>query len=92
MKVEPKLITKEVELTVEKILDTWPREMKALPLPLEVQKAIINRWQQMALVEKIRPQMVQGFRPPSHDRSESAEDMHDKGDRKSGAPRKLSSG
>ena len=71
LKVDPKLITKEVRLTVEKILDSWPREMKNLPLPLEMQKAITNRWQQMTLVGEIRPQMLQGFRPPSQEKSES---------------------
>jgi serine/threonine-protein kinase HipA len=90
LKVDPNLITKEVRLMVEKILDVWPREMKNLPLPLEDRTAIANRWQQMALVGEVRPEMAQGFRLPPQGQGESGHGTE--GNSTSNAPRKLSSG
>jgi serine/threonine-protein kinase HipA len=62
-KVDPKPVIKEVRLTVERILDAWPRAMEKLPLSKEVQKAIRDRWPKMALVGEVRPAMAQGGHP-----------------------------
>jgi serine/threonine-protein kinase HipA len=62
-RVDPKVVIKEVRLTVERILDMWPKAMEKLPLPEKVQQAIKDRWPKMALVGELRPTMAQGIPP-----------------------------
>ncbi|TDQ14848.1 type II toxin-antitoxin system HipA family toxin [Phyllobacterium brassicacearum] len=54
LKVDPKLLVKEVRLTVEKALDIWPGLLKDLPLTSDANRPIINRLDKLQLVREIR--------------------------------------
>lgn len=54
LKVEPKLLVKEVLGTVEKATDIWPRLLKDLPLTIDANRAIIDRLDKLRLVGELR--------------------------------------
>jgi serine/threonine-protein kinase HipA len=58
--VDEDMIEREVRNTVTKILDTWPSALKDLPASDNVKQAILSRFDELALVQEIRPKMVQG--------------------------------
>jgi serine/threonine-protein kinase HipA len=60
LKLDPKLIEREVRRTIERILDTWPDAIKNLPAPKHVTDAIFGQWKYLTLVKDVRPVMVQG--------------------------------
>ena len=54
------IIEREVRSTMERILDTWPAAISDLPASKSVTDAIFGQWQNLALVNDVRPAVVQG--------------------------------
>ncbi|MEK1852266.1 MAG: HipA domain-containing protein [Phyllobacterium sp.] len=54
LKVEPKVLVKEVKSTVENAMDTWPGLLEDLPLTDEANRAIIDRLYKLQLAGEIR--------------------------------------
>ena len=65
LKIDPRVIEREVRLTMERILDTWREAVKHLPASKPV-NCIFDQWKTLALVNDVRPAFVQG-----HDAGES---------------------
>jgi serine/threonine-protein kinase HipA len=52
--VNPKVIVREIERTVERANETWPQLLKRLPWPKAVTKTLGERWSTLALFEGIK--------------------------------------
>lgn len=63
LKVDPKILEREMQRTTIRILDTWPAAMKDLPAPDKIKDAILSRFSTLALVREVRPTMTQGHAP-----------------------------
>ena len=57
LKVEPKVLVKEVTHTVEQALDIWPSLLKNLPLTDGANRAIVDRLYKLQLVQEVRDQI-----------------------------------
>ena len=62
LKIDPEIIAREVQRTVEKILDTWPAAAKNLPASKRVSDAIFEHWKHLALIKSVRPDLGRGLR------------------------------
>lgn len=60
LKIDPKIIEREVRKTTEKILDIWPNAAKNLPASKKITDAIFGHWKQLALVKGVRPTLITG--------------------------------
>ena len=60
LEVDPKVIEREVRSTMERILETWCGAVKDLPASKAVKDAIFDQWKNLALVNDVRPSLVQG--------------------------------
>ncbi len=60
LKIDPQIIEREVRSTMERILDTWPAAISDLPASKSVTDAIFGQWQNLELVNDVRPAVVQG--------------------------------
>jgi hypothetical protein len=67
LKIDPKVIEREVRSTMERILGTWRGAVKDLPASKAVKDAIFDQWKTLALVKDVRPALVEG-----HDAGASA--------------------
>jgi serine/threonine-protein kinase HipA len=60
LNIESQVIEREVRSTIERILDTWPEAVKNLPASKPVKDAIFGQWKNLALVNDVRPVLIQG--------------------------------
>ena len=54
LKIDPQIMEREVRMTTERILDTWPHAIKDLPAPKPVTEAIFGQWKDLALIKDAR--------------------------------------
>ena len=63
--VNPRVITREIDHTVERANDAWPDILKDLPWPKSLGKALAARWPHLALFEGMRNPVRLKFAPRS---------------------------
>ncbi|GLR92259.1 hypothetical protein GCM10007857_89810 [Bradyrhizobium iriomotense] len=73
VKVDPKLLIREMWQTAIRALDTWPQAMKDLPASDKIKNAILSRLGELALVREVRSTMIQGHAPAAEPAQETNE-------------------
>ena len=58
LKIDSRLLEREVRSTVKRILDTWPDAVKDLPASKPVKDSIFDHWKNLALVNDVRSALL----------------------------------
>jgi len=58
LKIDSRLLEREVRSTVKRMLDTWPDAVKDLPASKPVKASIFDHWKNLALVNDVRSALL----------------------------------